>query len=297
MTTEQMRIVMVNWNLRDYTLSCIDSVVAAGARPDQVIVVDNGSTDGSIEAIRDRFPGLTQICNERNVGFTGGMNIGIQAALDDGTELILLLNNDTVLAADMLDVLIEANNALGNPGILGPAIYYYDDPQRVWRLAEVRHSWLPMPLQVRRNPKTLDTAVPFQVDYVTGCAMLISRSVFERIGLFDTRYFIYYDDADLCRRALDGGFSVWCVPRARMWHKVSLTTKRDQPYFRYLRARNQVRFYREHPHGPSPLLREAYIAFRVIKTFLSDVLHGDWSLIRPLWKGTADGYREQRAER
>ena len=78
-----------------------------------------------------------------------------------------------------------------------------------------------------------------------------------------------------------------------MWHKVSLTTNRDQPFFRHLRSVNQIRFYHEHPHGPSPLLREAYIAFRVVKTMVGDIVRGDWDLITPLWQGVIQGYREQ----
>ncbi len=284
---------MINWNQKDCTIACIDSVIKASIPAEQIVLVDNGSQDGSVEAIEARFPNLTQICNEENTGFTGGMNIGIECALERGAASVLVLNNDTVLDPAMIETLLQADETLDRPGILGPAIYYYDDPERLWRIGEVRHRWLPMPLTLRMDHEALSKADPIEVDYVTGCAMLIRREVFERIGLFDTRYFIYYDDADLCRRALDAGFSVWCVPQAKMWHKVSLATKRDQPTFRHLRARNQVRFYHEYPHGPCSLLREAYIAFRVFKTMLTDMLRGDWNLITPLWRGTLDGYREQ----
>jgi len=256
--------------------------------------VDNHSTDDSVEAIGTHFdPSLRLICNEQNLGYTGGMNAGIRHAVRHGAASALLLNNDTVIAPTMIEALLEADERLDRPGILGPAIYYYDSPERLWRLGDRRHRWLPMPLRVELEPRKASESDPFRVDYVTGCGMLVRSEVFERIGLFDRRYFIYYEDADFCRRALDAGFSVWCVPQARMWHKISLATRRDKPFFRYHRALNQVRFYHEHTHGPSALLREGYIAFKSVQTFFGDVWHGDWNLIGPLWKGTIDGYREQ----
>jgi GT2 family glycosyltransferase len=285
-------VVTLNWNLSADTIACVESVVAAGVASERIVIVDNGSTDDSVRRFRTRFPTASLICNQRNLGFGEGMNQGIRHALERGASSVLILNNDTIIDPHMVTILVEAYDALEDAAILGPAIYYHDMPSRIWRLGDKRVRWLPMPLRVRRDPERCPS--PFQVDYVTGCGMLTRREVFERIGLFDKRYFMYFEDADFCRRARDAGFTVWCVPQARMWHKVSLTAQRDKPSNRYHRALNQVRFYHEHPHGPLPLLREAYIVSRVAKTILSDVLHGDWNLIRPLWKGTADGYHEQR---
>jgi GT2 family glycosyltransferase len=290
-------VVILNWNLKEETIACISSVLAAGAPIEHIIVVDNGSTDDSVEAIADLFgSALPLITNPENLGFAGGINGGIQYALRQGATSVLILNNDTVVDAQMIQTLLEAADNLGDVGILGPAIYYYDDPERLWRLGDIQHRWLPMPMSVRLRGDKLANSPPFQVDYVTGCGMLIHREVFEHIGLFDTRYFMYFEDADFCRRARDAGHSVWCVPSAKMWHKVSLTAKREKSVNRYHRAFNQVRFYREHEHGPSPWLRDGYLFMKVITTTLADVLHRDWDLIHPLWKGTWDGYTEQRAQ-
>ncbi len=282
-------VVTLNWNLRDDTIACVESVLAAGVAKEQVVIVDNGSTDDSVRAFAARFgTTLPLICNEQNLGFAGGMNAGIQYALKQGAASVLLLNNDAVIDQTMVEVLLATDEILDRPGILGPAIYYYDAPERLWRLGDLQYRWLPMPLTVRSMP----SIEPFHVDYVTGCGMLVRREVFECIGLFDTRYFMYGEDADFCRRARDAGFTVWCVPQAKMWHKVSLTAQRDKPFNRYHRALSQVRFYHEHPHGPSAVLREGYIAVKLIKTMLGDLWRGDWDLIAPLWRGTVDGYRE-----
>lgn len=285
---------MLNWNLKDLTIECVESLLDAGVKKQHIVVVDNGSSDDSVAGIRAHFgPELNLIENEVNVGFTGGMNIGIRFSLEKGAVSVLLLNNDTVVAPDMIELLAEAGAGDPQRGILGPAIYYYDQPDRLWWLGDIEHPWLPMPRPVRMEKEALEKSLPFKADYVTGCAMLVDRKVFEHIGLLDERYFIYYEDADFCRRARDAGFTIYCVPQAKMWHKVSLTTKRDKPFFHHLRAKNQVRFYHEHRIGPSNLLRETYILAKIAWMMLEDMIHGDWKLIAPVCKGMIDGYKEQ----
>ena len=289
-----MYVVILNWNLKNDTIMCVESVLAAGVALDRIIVVDNGSTDGSVEAFAIHFsPALPVVRNAQNLGFAGGMNVGIQYALAHGAASVLLLNNDTIIDSAMVTALLTAGQALNAAGILGPAIYHYDHPEQLWRLGDIRHRWLPMPLTIRWNARRSPGSAPLQVDYVTGCGMLVRREVFEQIGLFDTRYFMYFEDADFCRRTRDAGYTVWCVPEAKMWHKVSSTAQRDMPFNRYYRALNQIRFYHEHPHGPVAVLCEAYIAVKLIKTTLGDLRRGDWGLVFPLWRGTMDGYREQ----
>ncbi|HET9222179.1 MAG TPA: hypothetical protein VFO07_06735, partial [Roseiflexaceae bacterium] len=123
------------------------------------------------------------------------------------------------------------------------------------------------------------------------------RTVFETIGLFDEDYFMYFEDADFCRRARGAGFGIWCVPAARMWHKVSLSARKDKPSSRYAMAWGRARFYRHHPHGPSVALTTLYLFWKLMWTSLSDARAGDWELIRPLWAGTWDGYRGRPSRR
>lgn len=286
-----MFVVTLNWNLEDETAACVESVLEAGVPAERIVVVDNGSRPEAVEALAARLgPALHLLRNDRNLGFAAGMNVGLRHALAQGAGSILVLNNDTVVAPTMVQVLLEAEAQLGGPGILGPAIYHFADPERLWRLGDSRHRWLPMPRPAKLPPDLS----PFPVDYVTGCAMLVRREVFERVGPFDERYFMYFEDADLCRRARDAGFRVWCVPRARMWHKVSLTARRDLPLNRYHQVLGQVRFYREHPHGPSGLLRQAYIAAKLARTTIKDLGRGDWHLVRSTVRGALDGYKEGR---
>lgn len=294
MTLTPLYVVILNLNLKDDTIACIGSVLEAGVPLARIILVDNGSSDGSAAALAAHFgPDLTIICNSENLGFTGGNNIGISQAIARGAASVLLLNNDTVMAPNAIDMLVEAGELPERPGILGPAIFYFDRPERLWKLGDIRYRWLPMPLNISQATMTRRAGMgPFEVSYVTGCAMLVRREVFEQVGLLDERYFAYFEEADFICRARQAGFRVWAVPQARVWHKISVTSSRDKPYFHYLRSRNQVRFYHEHPHGPSAILREAYILAKMVKTSISDIGRGNWRLLGPLWRGMVDGYLE-----
>jgi GT2 family glycosyltransferase len=292
---EQMpHAVILNFNLKDDTIECINSLFQAGVPLTRIIVVDNGSLDGSVEALGETFGhALHVISNPANQGFAAGMNIGIQYALHQGAASVLILNNDTVIDSQMVETLVDAGQRLQAADILAPAIFYHDTRDRIWRLGDRRIPFLPMPLTVRTSTNTVVNMKPFRVDYVTGCGMLVRRQVFDQIGFFDTRYFMYGEDADFCARAGEAGFGVWCVPQAKMWHKVSLTARREKALNRYHRVLGQVRFLLEHPHGPSRILRHLYIVAKSAMLTIRDVFKLEWKLILPSWRGVRDGYREQ----
>jgi GT2 family glycosyltransferase len=257
----------------------------------EVIIVDNGSTDRSVERLRDWYgDAVTILENAENLGFAAGVNVGIRWALAQGAQSVLLLNNDTVVAPDMICHLTSFAADAPQGGVLGPVIYFYDRPQRVWRFGDREHRWLPVPLQLPESFLSDGTRRPFRVDYVTACGMLVRREVFDAIGLLDERFFMYFEDADFCRRAREAGYQVWCVPQARMWHKVSLSASKQRPAMRYAEAWGRAQFYRKHPHGCSRLLTSAYLVAQSIATTLRDILSGDWGLIRPQWMGMLDGH-------
>ena len=165
--------------------------------------LDNGSTDGSVPAIRDGFPMVTVLENGENLGYTGGNNVGLRYALAQGADYVLLLNNDTVLAPDFLRLLVEAAESDANVGIAGPTIYYYDRPALIWsaggaideRRGQTRMIGLDAPDEGQFG------TLPREVDFVTGCALLVKRPTMERVGLLDERFFTYYEEGEWCVRA------------------------------------------------------------------------------------------------
>jgi hypothetical protein len=256
-----------------------------------VVVVDNHSTDDSVERIRAAF-GDTVVIIEMptNRGFAGGMNAGIRYALQQGAQSVLLLNNDTILDRSMIRHMMQAASDYPAAALLGPAIYYAHQPQALWRCADNEHPLLPVPVKLSARALAQAAGQPFRADYITGCAMLVRREVFKTTGLLDPRYVMYFEDADFCRRARRDGFQVWCVPQARMWHKVSASARTNKPRTRYYQAWGRAHFYRQHPHGIVPGLVVFYLLLKLLRITAEDVVRREWHLIGPLWRGTLQGY-------
>jgi GT2 family glycosyltransferase len=286
-------VVVLNWNLKADLAECLSSLEGITYQNAQVVVVDNASTDRSAEMVRARFPAAHLIVNEWNLGFAGGNNVGLGYALAQGAQYIFLLNNDTLIAPDMLSRLVDVLEAEPSLGIVGPKILYYGTTDRVWYLGHRRSRWLPVPRRVR-SPQEECPVEPswFEVDYVSGCGMLIRHDVLQRVGLLDERMFMHYEDADFCRRAQQAGYRLACVPRARMWHKVSQSSYHEAPAVRHAKARNRVLFYRRHPHGPHPWLTATFLLASAGATMTVDLLQGRRELIRPHVLGMYEGLRE-----
>jgi GT2 family glycosyltransferase len=293
-------VVILNWNLARDTGACIESVLDAGAQPGQLIVVDNGSTDGSPQEIAARFANVQLVRSETNLGFAGGMNLGIRRAMDNGAEWMLLLNNDTCVDARFFSELEHAWRLDEQLGVIAPLILYYDDPQRIWYLGDRLLPGLPLSRGIFRETYDRGKFPPLlSVDLVSGCGMLVRRTVFERVGLFDTRFFMYGEDADWSWRAHSAGVRMACSTRARMWHKVSVSASRDRPGSRYVRTRNQIRVYRLHSPGWQTPLVCIFTAVRSLGMAARDLLRGDTALIGPLilgwlegWLGSMDSFQD-----
>ncbi len=284
--------VIVNWNLKDDTLACVDSLLLAGMATGQVIVVDNGSSDGSVAAMQERFGlSLQVIQSSQNLGFAGGNNLGIQRALDQGANWVLLLNNDTYVAPTFVSEMENAVRRDEELGIIGPVILYHDLPDRIWYFGDRLIPGLLATISLYRGHiyhGQFPSLVP--VDFVSGCCMLVKSDVFKRIGFFDTTYFMYGEDVDLCWRARTAGFRLAVATQAKMWHKVSASSNRDRPAARYQRIRNQIRFYRTYSRGMQLLLMLAFTWLRALYIAIGDSTHGRISLINPLIRGWMHGW-------
>ena len=240
--------IIVNWNLATETIPCIESLLAAGATAGQIVVVDNGSQDDSVAQLTARFASqIHLIVHPTNLGFAGGNNIGIQWALDAGADWVLLVNNDTVVEPTFFQALQTAIEQHPTYQMIGPLILYFQEPDRIWSLGD---RLVPGTLITRRLwhdvliPKDLPAFI--EVDFLNACCILVHRTVFERIGLFNPAYFMYAEDVDLCWRARRAGIRLGCATQARMLHKVSRSTGVYHPQARYWRISNQIMVYRAH---------------------------------------------------
>ena len=226
-------IIILNWNLPEDTIACVESIEDSlhSLRGDiRILIVDNGSTDDSLARLHSALGSVAEIISLPNdLGFAAGMNFGMQHALSSGANSVLLLNNDTILDEHMVGELMLTAAQHPSGAIFGPIIYYHEDPRRIWRYGDNEQKWLPVPIRLSDDHLRCARGTPFQVDYVTGCCVLIHLSVLERIGLFDESYYFYFEDADFFQHARDAAFQIWCVPKAKLWHKVSVSASRNRP--------------------------------------------------------------------
>lgn len=218
-------IILVNWNGRAVTLDCLASLRRVKHPSFRVLVVDNASTDGSAAAIRAEYPEVEVLEMPANLRFAGGNNAGIRHALARGAGRIVLLNNDTTVAPDFLTRLEERLAADPGAGVAAPKIYYHAEPDRLWFAGGEISFWTgTMRHTGIRERDTGRWDVPREIDYATGCCLLTTPAVLERAGLLDEGFFIYAEDADWSLRVRRSGYRVLYEPRARVWHKVSVTS-------------------------------------------------------------------------
>ena len=236
--------VVLNWNGLEDLMECLRSLKVSKYY-NEVIVVDNGSTDGSVAAIAQKFPDFAVIETGKNIGF-GANNIGISRALQAGADYVLLLNNDTWVDPECFSRLLQVAEENPQAGILSPRICYYSEPAMIWydggKLEKVNGFWKHQHINEDAHVGCVSDEIR-EVDYICGCAMLIRRSVIEHIGGLNSRFFMYWEDGEFSLRARNAGFQLLHVPSAIVLHKVSRSTGgSESPDVLYYMERNRYFF-------------------------------------------------------
>jgi GT2 family glycosyltransferase len=247
-------MVVLSWNGLDDTVACLRSLAEVCWPRRDVILVDNGSSDGTPETVRREFPDVDVIANPSNVGFSAANNLGIERALAGGCDWVFILNNDTVLARDVVEQLIAAAEAHPGAGILSPLIYFSDPPDLVWfggaRFDPSRGRSGRMEHYRRRLPVGFGGVRP--IDRAAGAAMLVSRQAIEQVGPFDPELFFLHEDVDLSLRVHAAGFELLLVPTAQVWHRVAASQdgRERTPLTSYYGLRNNLLVCER--HAPLP---------------------------------------------
>jgi GT2 family glycosyltransferase len=243
-TDRRIGVVILNWKRPQDTLACLASLDRVKAETLDVVVVNNGPRDHLAETIHERFPSVGLIENERNLGFAGGCNVGIRHLLDRGADYVMLHNDDAEVAPDTFQILADHADADSTIGMIGPTIYYGRERDIVWS-AGGRIDGLGRPGHPNADgPLPGDLPELCDVDYMTGCVLLVKRSVIERVGLLDERFFAYFEEAEWCARARRAGFRVTYAPRACAWHQIESDARGQSPLYVYLMARNRLLYLR-----------------------------------------------------
>ncbi len=247
--------VLVNYNGLDDTRRCLRSL----AERDRVVVVDNASATDPTPELRREFPWCDFVRNPVNGGWAGGNNVGIRHALSRGAGSVLLLNNDTVAAPELVTRLDAAADAWPRFGVLGPVIRRLEPPHEVMTDGVVFNGPGEPGFFQRKEVPLVDAAVPAvtEVDIVNGCCMLVRKDVFDKIGLVDERFFLVHEESDLCLRARRAGFLSGVLGEALVWHRGSSAFSRSGKRLqRYYDTRNLCLLLGNHarlPGGRGPL--------------------------------------------
>jgi GT2 family glycosyltransferase len=239
MDIKDLKVVIVNWNRAVDTIECVQSLLKASLLFQQLIIVDNGSDEGNLNQICEAFPLIEIHKLAENQGFTGGYNYGINLALETSTSNILLLNNDTIVDTETLPALLNATW-----DVCVPKIYFYDYPSIIWAAGAAWRSFPPM--VIMRGYKKQDSkyyAKSVELEFATGCALLVRRKVFRQVGVFDSQFENYFEDYDFAYRLRNAGFHIGFVPRAKVWHKVSRSLGQSSYKRWWYQGRNSVLFY------------------------------------------------------
>jgi len=292
----QVYIVILAHNNSADTLAAVRSLQEMTFPSFCIIVVDNASTDGTPQLLRRDHPDVRVLVRDENSGFAAGMNAGIRLALDEGTEYVLVANNDIVVDPAMLTNLVAAMSP--GVGAVAPMIYYYQEPDRIWSSGFSMNRWfLDMCGGARGERDTGQQRDPFDVDCLLGCAVLLRSTLLDDVGLFDERFFFYYEDLDLSWRARKKGYRLLTVPTARVWHKVAGSAGLDLAFRRYHLARGSVLFFCAHAQRFQWLVGTLYRIAGTLKKTVEFSAHGRFDLIRSHWRGMRDGLRACRCLR
>jgi GT2 family glycosyltransferase len=284
-------IVLLNWNSAEMTAECMQSLLKMTADSHEIIVVDNGSQDGSVEYLRGQFPEITIVPQERNLGFAAGCNVGTKLALEKRVEFVLLLNNDTVVDPEFLTELRRVAEEHPEAAVISPKIYFWDMPNRLWWAGGVFSLWTG--IAKHRGRKDVDRGQfdrNASIDWATGCAALIRSAMFEKIGLFDESFFAYSEDLDLSLRIKKAGYEIWYAPKARLWHKEGFVCRKNVGEYlrKFLSTRNLLFVMRRHARSIQWLTFLPNFIFRHVAFYFAlSLLRGDyrsaWAVMQGIW--------------
>ena len=291
-TAPSVLALVLNYNGKDITLESLSSLVGTRHEPFRILVVDNGSSDGSWQAIAEAYPDVEQVKVEENRGISHGMNVGLRRALESGEDYVLILNNDIEVDAEMVGEMVKVAESDRRIGAVGPKAYYYYDRERLWSTGGIirfKHS-----VTRERGDGEIDRGQYDQdgeVDYVNGCAMLTRRQAILDTGLWDSTYYLGVEDADWCMRMKKAGYTCHYAHKALLWHMISYSTGVYKPGRTFHTGRSTAIFVRRFA---GPLQWLSFIVFALLAlpfAWLRELPKGNAGAAVSKGKGLLEGLR------
>ena len=229
-TDKKIICIVLAWNHIEDTMLTLSTLLASKGVEFETVLVDNASTDDTVERVKSAFPEVKIIQSDKNLGVSGGYNLGMAYATSQNADYMLVANNDIEIDPEMLANLVRRMEQDPSLGMVMPLIYhYYDDRERYWCTGGHWRSFPPTIKMSNFNKSSKQVSLlPETIDFAPSCILLLSGEAVRKTGMFDTSYFFYYDDWDYSIRMREAGYRIGLVADAWMWHKVSVSTQNSE---------------------------------------------------------------------
>ncbi len=281
-------MIIVGWNNYDDTLECIQSILNQQQIGTEIFLVDNGSKIEPLNKLALLFPKINYIYSEINLGFAAGTNLGLKKALYAGFNYFLIINNDTKADVLMLSELVKSLDDR-EIGLVAPLIHYYDTPEQIWSSGGSMNKLLLMPLDSHNRKKAIIN--PTIRTFLSGCCYLVKRELLEQVGLFDERFFLYFEDLDFCVRINETEWKMIVVPMAKLFHKVSQSSGgqfSENERFHY--ARSSGLYFRKHMNKNNALPIILFRLGNALKTIIFLFVSGKFKVMKSYLSGLYQGW-------
>ena len=298
--SKKLAIIIVNWNSYDLTHDTLVSLSNTTYTNYNIIVVDNCSEDGSGEKLKENFSNIILLQSTKNNGFTGGNNIGMQYAIEHGYENVLLLNNDVAVAPNFIEPLLQKLASHENIAAVQPLIYFHHNHELIWNAGSKYNALLGIPRTPQYNKKDIgqqEIKKQKQIDWITGCAIMLKTKALQKVGLFRESFFIYYEDVDLSFRLKAAGYELAYEPSSVIYHIAGMSHKSKEktkegyisPKVHYLNARNRIWVLKKYTYTlaiPFVVLYQIFYFFGIGFYF---IFRRRWAKLEAWNKGIWDG--------
>ena len=238
-------VVLLNWNNYHYTGVCLESLNKCTYDNLEVIIVDNGSSDNGPERVEKDFPSAVLVRNKENLGFAEGNNVGIRRALENECDFVMLLNNDTIVEPNFVEPLVEHMTSDNSTAAIQPLIYYEHDRELIWNAGgDFIEPWGYTQTRLFRKRITTSGLSIDELDWITGCCFMVRSDAIKKVGLLNSKFFIYYEDVDWSFRLRKMG-SLIIEPNSVIYHVAGGSAREANsnsasPRLHYLNIRNHI---------------------------------------------------------
>jgi len=299
---KKIAIIIVNWNQFELTYACINSIKKCTYNNYQIILVDNGSHDDSGLKLKEIFPEIIYMQNDKNIGFTGANNLAIKHALIKNFEYLMLLNNDTVVDLNFIEYMLQTFKKDKKIGAVQPLILFYDNNEIVWNFGgkfdkiSGRVVTMNKGIDISRIIKSKYT------EWISGCCFMVKNDVIKKVGLLDDYFFVYYEDADWSIRIKNAGYKLGLNFKSKIYHHEGASWKSKKknkegvisPFTHYLNVRNHIYFIKKHKMQFNFIGKWIFQILKIIGYSTYFLIKGRFKKLKMVHKGLIDGFNNNK---